>query len=181
MKNYILLFLLFAGFALSLFYTLRHQTEDYDLVGKPVPVFETATLDGEKLHLADLIGKKVLLINIWATHCGPCQDEMPVLNSLYKALSPEKFDLISVMEDDRPTIAEVRTLLNRFEKKIPLPFKVYHDKGGVIADLFGTYMIPETFLVGLDGKIAEHYRGAISDYEKDKVLRRISQLMGTVE
>lgn len=181
MKSYILLFLLFAGLALSLFYTLRHQTEDYDLVGKPVPLFKTATLDGEKLNLADLVGKKVLLINIWATHCGPCQDEMPVINSLHRALDPEKFELISIMEDDRPTEAEVRVLLNRFQKKIPLPFKVYHDKGGLIADQFGTYMIPETFLVGRDGKVAEHYRGAISDYEKDKILRRISQLMGTVK
>jgi cytochrome c biogenesis protein CcmG/thiol:disulfide interchange protein DsbE len=179
-KKFLLLFLVVAGLIFWQYYVARFRHDVPELVGKPAPAFEAETLDGAKFVLKDHVGKKVLLVNFWATWCEPCREEMPVLISLNKALDPSRFLVVPLLEDDAPTTDEIKRQLAAFTKKIPLPFPVYSDRDGLIADLYGTYKIPESYLIDLDGNVAHRYVGAISDWERETLIKTVNEVAGTI-
>ena len=174
-----ILFLAFIfGFLLWAYYVSRHSDKESEIVGGPAPVFETSTLDGDKLVLADLIGKKVILVNFWATWCEPCRDEVPLLNSLVKGLDTDHFALVSILENSEVSDVETQTALDRFKKKIPIQFPVYQDTNQIVADLYGTYKIPESYLIDLKGNVVKKFAGPILNSEKDGLISLIAELAG---
>ncbi len=135
---------------------------------KPAPIFELPDINGKKVSLADFKGK-VVLINFWATWCGPCKAEMPSLNNLYAAFKNEGFVVLAVSLD--PSEKPVRSFVA--EKGLAFPVLMDPEKE-VYFDLYAAFAMPTSFLIDRKGMIAEKFIGERvwdSPEIKDKVVR----------
>jgi cytochrome c biogenesis protein CcmG/thiol:disulfide interchange protein DsbE len=90
----------------------------------------------------------VTLVNVWATWCGPCRQEMPAMDSLFRALGPRGFRIAAVSIDS-DSVAVVR----KFVQDYHLSFDVLHDPKGTIEGIYQTTGYPESFLVDRTGQI----------------------------
>lgn len=122
-------------------------------IGKPAPQFSLYTNQGEKWSLADQKGK-VVLVNFWATSCPPCRAEMPSMQKLYASLPRDKFEILSILYNDDPSIAQ------NFVKKFRYTFPVLIDYKSQIAGQYGITGVPETFVIDPEGILREKYIGA---------------------
>jgi thiol-disulfide isomerase/thioredoxin len=133
-------------------------------VGDAAPDFRVKTLDGKPLKLSDFRGKYVLL-DFWATWCGPCVAEMPNLKKVYEAFGQDKrFVMISLSDDSD------REAVKKFIKSRDIRWtQVFLGKlSKTIEADYGVYGIPSIFLVGPDGKIAAY------NLRGDEVKRAVS-------
>lgn len=175
-KSVILIVVLVFGFVFWQFYIGQFYYGEANLMGKPAPHFEVVGLDGKKLSTQDVIGKKVVLVNFWATWCDTCRYEIPALNSLHKMLDPDRFLLISLLEDSVNSLEELNPLFEKFNAKLPVDFPVYWDQDQIVADLYGTYRIPESFLIDLKGNVVYFHQGAIVEKDKERLVKQIREL-----
>jgi cytochrome c biogenesis protein CcmG, thiol:disulfide interchange protein DsbE len=96
-----------AGAALAL---LAAQTTAREpVVGKPAPPVELTLVDGTKVSLADLKGQ-VVVINFWATWCGPCKRELPLLDAVYRKLQPNGLRVFAVTTEDSLPLFQLKKL-----------------------------------------------------------------------
>ncbi len=117
------------------------------------PEFAVTTLAGEKLKLADLRGK-VVLIDFWATWCVPCVAQLPEIEQAYKELGDKGLVIVGVSFDQQQQAAA------KFVEKRKLAWHQVWADGGEKSDLAKLYHvsgIPATFLIGPDGKVMETY------------------------
>jgi len=119
-------------------------------VGRPVPHFEVETVDGRKLSDRDLRGK-VVLLDFWATWCGPCVGEMPNLHEAWRRFHDRGFEIVSFSLDSSPdAVRKFR------DGKWKMPWTHVFLEGGFdapVAKTFEVTGIPEPVLVGRDGTI----------------------------
>lgn len=174
-KNILFFIVIFVGLLLWQYYTNRHRVEKNEILNQPAPLITVYDLEGNPVELKSWIGQKVILLNFWATWCAPCREEMPVLESVFKELDPQKFVLLSVMEDDVPK-GEARFVFEKFKKKIPVSFTTYTDPNSMAADIYGTYKIPESYLIDLNGIVVKRYEGGISDFDREGLIERVREL-----
>jgi len=141
------------------------------LIGHPAPATNMASvpgllaLDGKQLPGIDAAGFKgaVTLVNVWASWCVPCHDEAPLLNTLSE---DKRIRLIGINYKDQP--ANARRFLGRYGN----PFAAAGaDQNGRASMDWGVYGVPETFLVGRDGKIAYKLVGPITEANLASVLK----------
>ena len=119
-------------------------------VGSKAPSFAASTLDLKRdVRPLDQYKGKVVLVNVWATWCPPCRQEMPSMEALYKDFAPRGFKIVAVSVDDPDNTQKVRD----FVKQFGITFDVFHERTGKIQDLYQTTGYPENFLVGADGVI----------------------------
>jgi cytochrome c biogenesis protein CcmG, thiol:disulfide interchange protein DsbE len=111
-------------------------------VGKPAPDFQVTTADGQKLTLADFKGQ-VLVLNFWATWCGPCKQELPLLEGYYRAQQPAGLRILAVATEDSLTPYQLRPLA----KILTIPM-VKRFKG---ADYGEIKALPTNFVIDRDG------------------------------
>lgn len=168
--------LVFAFFAWQ-FYLVQYRMSSTVWVGKNFENFKTVDVrTGESFELSQVVGKKVVLLNLWATWCGTCREEIEHLNAMQTELAGEDFVIVSLMLDNVPDQPQALELLEQYHKKLPVNFPVYLDNFQTIADLYGVYQIPESFLIGLDGKVLSHYRGPIYRPDKTKLVEEVRRL-----
>lgn len=153
----LLLFLALAGVFLMQLLSGRDLTVvPSALIGHTAPKTELPPLEGISLpglNSAEFIGK-VTLVNVWASWCGPCRDEHPVIVGLSK---DERLTIVGLNYKDKAENAR------RFLGDLGNPFDaVGVDPNGRAAIDWGVYGIPETFLVGKDGKIAFKHVGPLT-------------------
>ena len=125
-------------------------------VGKPFPAFAEKDLDGKPLALANFKGR-VVLVDFWATWCGPCVAELPNVQAAYTKYHAKGFEIIGISLD------QDRDKLTAFLKEKDIPWAQYFDGLGWQSKLgqqFGINSIPATFLLDRDGIIiARNLRG----------------------
>ncbi|MBW6484939.1 MAG: TlpA family protein disulfide reductase [Syntrophobacterales bacterium] len=118
-------------------------------VGMPAPNFTFPGLDGKNISLADFKGK-VVFVNIWATWCPPCREEMPSMEKLHQELKGKDFEILAVSIDTAGAAA-----VAPFMKEYKLSFPALLDPEGRIKNLYGTTGVPESFIVNKEGLIEE--------------------------
>jgi thiol-disulfide isomerase/thioredoxin len=126
------------------------------LPGNPIKI-EGKTLSGETFDWKSYEGK-VVLIDFWATWCGPCRAELPNIKALYKKFHDQGFDVVGI------SIDQDRAALEDYVKENKLPWTTLHENNGEgahpTADYYGVLGIPTMILVGRDGKVlSTHARG----------------------
>jgi peroxiredoxin len=134
----------------------------------PAPDFTLRTLDGQKLRLGEQRGRGVL-VNFWATWCGPCRQEMPHLNKLYEKYKSSGFVLLGVnVDDDTRQAAGVAD-------KLGVRFPVLPDADKRVSRQYDLSAMPSTVLIDRDGKVRYLHRGYQSGYEDtyDKQIREL--------
>jgi thiol-disulfide isomerase/thioredoxin len=99
---------------------------------------------------------EVVLLNIWATWCGPCRIEMPSMQRLQERLGPKGLRIVAVSVDDPGQAGAIR----RFAQELGLTFDLLHDPTKAIERTYQTTGVPETFLIGRDGTIRRRSIGA---------------------
>lgn len=115
--------------------------------------FVTDDLDGNLRRLDEFKGK-VIFLNIWATWCKPCEEEMPSMQRLYNILKGRNFEMIALSVD-----TEGPEVVRKFVKRYGLTFPVWLDPKGKIKDGYKTTGVPETFIIDQNGIIAEKIWG----------------------
>lgn len=112
--------------------------------GKPAPAIQAKLLDGTTFNLADNAGK-VVIVNIWATWCAPCREEMPALDAYYRAHRDEGLVLIALSMDDPKDEAKVREVTRAYLFPVGLQNDTYLKGYGRI------WRLPLTFVVDRKG------------------------------
>ncbi len=126
------------------------------VVGAPAPDFSLNNLAGSAVRLSDLKGQ-VVLVNFWATWCGPCRLEMPSIQQQYEALKDKGFTVLAVNLD------EPAEDVGRYTSALGLTFPVLLDPGAKVNDLYRVRGYPTTFFVDRDGMIGREHVGIMSD------------------
>ena len=137
--------------------------------GQVAPDFALKSTTGENLRLSEYRGN-VVMINFWATWCGPCRQEMPLLDELYRRYHRVGFNLLGVNIDDDTT----RAL--RMVEELDLHFPVVFDTRKEVSRLYNVEAMPATILVDREGKIRHVHHGYKPGYE-DKYLDQIRALL----
>src|SRR5215475_10030191 len=129
--------------------SLSNRHDEPELINKSAPSFELPALDGQRVSLANFHGKKKLVLTFWASWCGPCKTEMPILRQFYERHRQEadRFEFLAISIDDEQRAAE------RFATEMKLPFPVLLDPKSQAADLYGVDAIPALFIVNENGKV----------------------------
>lgn len=135
--------------AKSLETALRERGEQSELVNKPAPTFDLPTLGGQQVALADYHGKKKLVLSFWASWCGPCRMEMPVLRQFYEQQrkNSDRFEILAISIDDERAPAE------KFATEMKLPFPVLLDLSNRTAKAYEVDAIPALFVIDENGKV----------------------------
>lgn len=116
------------------------------------PDFTLRSAEGRNLRLSEQRGQ-VVLVNFWATWCGPCKQEMPHLNRLYEKYRSAGFVLLGVSVDDDPKAAQA------LAERLGLRFPVLFDAGKAVSRLYALDSMPSTVLIDRDGKVRHLHRG----------------------
>jgi peroxiredoxin len=141
--------------AKSLEAALRDRGEQSELINKPAPTFELPALDGRQITLADYHGKKKLVLSFWASWCGPCRMEMPVLRQFYQQhrKQSDSFEVLAISIDDERPPADA------FATEMKLPFPVLLDLTNKTARAYQVDAIPVLFVIDENGKVIYGHTG----------------------
>lgn len=121
------------------------------------PQFKLETLDGEPIELADAKGKKVIL-NFWATWCGPCREEMPAFEK-YNAANEDVVILAINMTDKDGKVEKI----SKFVSDYNLSFPVLLDQAGDVSKAYEVVNIPSTYFIDENGIIQTKINGSIDE------------------
>jgi thiol-disulfide isomerase/thioredoxin len=138
---------------------VTHFAEDPELAThKMAPAFEVTSLEGAKFNL-DAMGGRVVLIDFWATWCGPCNEELPHLKKIAKEFAGQPFVMISVSSDKDEAVWK------EFIQKHEMTWVQYRDDDRKLSDAFGVTSIPHYFTIDSDGVLTSEMMGSGSDVE----------------
>lgn len=138
------------------------------LIGKPAPAFTLQSLDGEDVALEDLKGK-VVILDFWATWCGPCRKAMPILSEVAKEYAGKNVVLYAI------DLKEPKAKVSAFLKQMGWDINVLLDTDGAVAGSYAVRGIPQTVIVGPDGVVRNVHVGMqpkrVLTEELDKIIK----------
>jgi cytochrome c-type biogenesis protein len=143
-------------------------------IGGPAPAYAARTLDGAELALADLRGE-VVLLNLWATWCGPCVREMPGLEALHQAYAARGLRIVGASIDRGSAEGEVR----RYVEDHNVTFTILLDPDDAIYSKFRAIGVPETFLIDQEGTIRHRWFGEFNP-QAPEVQERLDALLAEI-
>ena len=149
----------------------RHFAENPALsMSKMAPAFEVTALDGTHFNL-DNMGGKVVLIDFWATWCGPCNEELPHVKKIVKEFADQPLVVLSISWDDDAEAWKA------FIAKHEMTWLQYRDKNHELSARFGVNAIPHYFTIDSDGVLTAEMMGSGSDVEGKlkKLIKRANE------
>jgi cytochrome c biogenesis protein CcmG/thiol:disulfide interchange protein DsbE len=135
-------------------------------IGSAAPAFVLADLDGNPLRLGDLHGRPVI-VNFWASWCGPCVAEFPVLAKAAQSHQAEGLAVVGIVYRDRSEAA------SRFMRRMGATWPTAMDPGDAVAGQFGVIGPPETFFIDRNGLIVGRQIGQLSTADMQRGLDQI--------
>ncbi|BCA55912.1 Thiol-disulfide oxidoreductase ResA [Nitrospira sp. KM1] len=138
--------------------------------GDEAPNFQLRDMEGRLVALSDLRGK-VVLLNFWATWCGPCRVEMPAMEELYRTFGRKDFEILAVSTD-----AQGVTVTRPFQQENHLTFPILHDADFRVGLTYGARTLPMTFMVDRQGIVRHQIFGA-RDWSAPEAQQLIRLLM----
>ena len=137
--------------------------------GDVPPPFLGTNLDGDEIKTSDFAGK-VLVVTFWASWCGPCQKELPMLEGIQRVAGKEKVQVVAINIENRDTY---RVLARRLKA---LSVSINHDTGERASEAYGVHGIPHLVLIGRDGKVMAVHRG-YSEQAIDSIIAEINRAL----
>jgi thiol-disulfide isomerase/thioredoxin len=122
------------------------------LVGQPAPPFQLDLLDGSRYKLADHKGR-VVVLDFWATWCGPCLQYMPMVDGVVREFADRSVELVAVNMEEQPEA--IKSMLDRHKMKMTVAL----DRDGAAAGKYAVTAIPQTVVIDRDGKVARLFVG----------------------
>jgi peroxiredoxin len=149
------------------------------LLGKPAPEFSLEDLSGKKVSLSNYKGKAVL-INFWATWCGPCKLETPWLVDLRNQYAAQGFEILGVStddidRDDLQRFSEEKKEIARFAQQMHMPYPILIDGDKLSQPYGGLDAMPTSFYLDRDGTVVSARLGLTS---KDDIEANIRKALG---
>lgn len=169
MKRWPLVFLLILLSALSIWYVTKGYHSG-PKEGSQAPDFSLPNQAGQNQSLSQF-SKQVVLLNFWATWCAPCVSEMASLDRLYQKYKDKGFIVLAVSVDE-----EGWKVIDEFLKKIPVTFPILLDVDYKAADQYGSYRVPESYLINKQGQVVEKILGA-REWDAPEMTSRIEKLI----
>jgi peroxiredoxin len=126
----------------------------------PAPDFTLKSRDGSNIKLSELKGQ-VVMLNFWASWCGPCRQEMPLLDQLYQRYQPMGFTLLGV------NVEEDSSAANKVLKQIPVSFPILYDNKNRVSETYQVRAMPSTILIDRDGNVRYLHKGYQPGYEEE--------------
>jgi len=120
--------------------------------GSPAPQFTLGSRAGQNVSLAQYKGQ-VVMLNFWASWCGPCRQEMPLLESIYKKYNRLGFTMIGVNVEPDSNAA------NEWMKATPVSFPILYDKDSKVSKMYDVAGMPSTVIIDRTGKVRVLHRG----------------------
>jgi cytochrome c biogenesis protein CcmG/thiol:disulfide interchange protein DsbE len=139
------------------------------LVGHPAPALSGSTLEGRRFDLAGWRGS-VVLVNVWGSWCAPCRQEQPLLAAAYSSLRARGLRMVGIDVKDRA--GDARAFLARYGRAT---WPSVADPDGEHAVDWGTFALPETYVVGRDGTVVAKSVGPVT---ADWIDRSVLPLLG---
>ncbi len=135
--------------------------------GKKAADFDLKTSDGKTVQLSQLKGK-VVLLNFWATWCGPCRKEIPDFLEVYERYKGKGFEIIGVSLDE-----EGWNVVNPFVKQYKISYPVVIGSGKLVNAYGGFEFIPTTFLINKEGVIVHTFTGLVTKADLERRLKGV--------
>ena len=126
----------------------------------PAPDFTLTDASGQSVTLSDLRGQ-VVMINFWASWCGPCREEMPLLEQIHQRYEPLGFTLLGVNVEENSADGQA------FLAERPVSFPVLYDPDNGISKLYDVVAMPSTVLIDRQGNVRYLHHGYKPGYEND--------------
>ena len=145
--------------------------EPAPIAGHPAPDFTLSTLDGEQVSLSDFRGQPVI-INFWATWCGPCRIEMPEFQEAFSEHESDGLVVLGVNLTERDSVNAVPAFLEEFG----LTFPVVLDADGDVANTYKVFGQPASIFVDQNGDVHQVFYGPVN---KAFIDARVSELLGS--
>lgn len=134
--------------------------------------FTVKDMNGRDVRLSDYKGK-VILLNFWATWCGPCKHEIPAFVELYNAYKDQGFVVLGISTDDTP--AQLKKFAQQM--KMTYPVLVGNDRSDITDEAYGPmWGIPVSFLIMKDGTICHKYMGLVTKEQLERELKALLPL-----
>jgi peroxiredoxin len=140
-----------AAAVVLIFASPSYRQGEPSIAGSKAPDFSFAQ-NGSPARLADLRGR-VVVLNFWATWCPPCVAEVASLNRLHQQIAPQGGMVLGISVDEDASAYE------KFLQAQQVRFPTYRDPSKKISSRYGTFMYPETYIIGRDGRIARKVIG----------------------
>ncbi len=146
-------------------------------VGSQAPPFTAWTIDGthQARRLADYAGD-VLIVNVWATWCGPCKAEMPTLERLHRMYGPRGLKIVAVSIDETASDDSIRA----YARNMGLTFQILHDPQYRIEQSYQVVGYPESYVIDRAGVIRKVWLGA-DDWTSAGNLALVRTLLGITD
>jgi peroxiredoxin len=150
----------------------QNMSNSIDWQGQIAPDFQLDTTQGERFQLSENVGKKIIVLNFFATWCGPCREEMPELNRYFDEHKAQSFLLVGIDAEEKQERVE------EFRKELKLDFPVGVDQGE-IQKQYGVTAFPTTVVIGVDGKVQFYETSALVNAEVafDNLVQRNRQVL----
>jgi peroxiredoxin len=145
-------------------HSLRAATVD-----KPAPDFTLKSLSGKNVKLSEMAGN-VVMLNFWASWCGPCRKEMPLLNDLHNKYKKLGFTILGV------NVEQEQKLAKSFLSDTPVNFPILFDKSNKVSKDYDVIAMPTTVMIDRNGKVRFIHKG-YKDGDEKKYKKMVKKLV----